>query len=305
VRGPGRIIQTVAIDRDGVGEIVISYRSVRVLIDLDNPPEAALFFWRSYEADVERIIDLVLGPGMTALDVGANCGVLTLTMREAIGPTGRVISVDPSPVACQRVNEQLALNGFDNIEVVNAALGAREGVASYFLGRVGIGALPGVDAELTTQRRFPTEILTTDGLVRQFEVERLGLIKIDTDGSECGVLEGARDTLREQRPIIICECYPDGLRRRGRSPHEQGRLLVEAGYHLLRARFARRSRFLARPAAVQLFEPVEVENLPTEGAENILALHADDPRHRRILRQVTTRRGDAVMASTRPSPRER
>jgi FkbM family methyltransferase len=272
---------------------------LRVLIDLDNPPEAALFFWRRYEPDVEKIIDFALDPGMAALDVGANCGVLTVAMRDATGSTGCVISVDPSPVACQRVNEQVALNRLDNVHIVNAALGAEKGTADYFLGQVGIGALPDVDIELTNQERVLTDVLTTDMLVRHFRLKRLGLIKIDTDGSECSVLEGARHTLRDQRPVIVCEFYPEGLRRRGRSPHDQGQLLVEAGYRLLRPRFEPRSRFVARPPRVQGFDPVNVDSLPQDGAENILALHRDDPRHRRILSQVTAPESVALTTKTR------
>lgn len=299
LRGLGRVIQVVVPDPERLGAIAIPYRSLRVLIDLDNPPEATLFYWRHYEPDVEKIIDLALGPGMVALDVGANCGVLTLTMRDAIGSTGRVISVDPSPVACRRVNEQVAFNGLDNVQVVNAALGAEEGLADYFFGRVGIGALPGVDHELTTQERISTEVITTDMLVCRLRLEHLGLIKIDTDGSECSVLEGARNTLRDDRPVIVCECYPDGLRRRGRSPYDQGQLLVEAGYRLLRPRFERRRRFVARPPRVERFDPVEVDNLPHDGAENILALHLDDPRHRRILERVTAGRSGAPTTNAR------
>ncbi len=248
VRGVGRLIKAGLLDRISTDETVISYRSLRARVRLTNPPELALFLWRTYEPDIQAIIDIALEPGMTALDVGANCGVLTLAMRDVVGPSGRVISVDPSPLACQRVTEQAALNGFDNIEVLQAALGSEEGTSDYFLGRIGIGALP---------------------------------------SSECSVLEGARRTLREHRPVVVCECYPDGLLRRGKSPRDQGQLLTDVGYELFRPRFSPAARFLARPARVQRFEPIEIGDLAANRTENILALHRDDPLHRSILREVT------------------
>jgi FkbM family methyltransferase len=155
---------------------------MEALVRFDNPPEGAVFLWQSYEPDLERVIEAVLAPGEIAVDVGANCGIVTLAMRAAVGPTGRVISVDPSPSACLRVQQQAALNHVDNIEVVCAALGAKQETTQYFRGRVGLGSLPRFDSELTTDARMTTKVTTVDHLVRARDIERVALLKIDTAG---------------------------------------------------------------------------------------------------------------------------
>jgi FkbM family methyltransferase len=279
-----------------VGDTVTPYRSMQALVRFDNPPEAAVFLWQSYEGDLERVIEVVLGPGQTAIDIGANCGIVTLAMRAAVGPTGRVISVDPSPLACRRIQEQAALNQIDNIEVVCAALGAKEKMTEYFRGLVGLGALPNFDSDLTMREELTTRVTTVDELLRSHGVEHVALIKIDTDGSECSVLEGARTTLHRHRPVVACEFFAAGLRRQGRSPHEQARLLHDAGYALLRPCFRRSLWILARPPAFKYFEPIDLREVPQDGAHNILALHRDDPSHLPLLERLATQPGSASNA---------
>jgi FkbM family methyltransferase len=289
LRGAGRPITFLARPaRDGIDDdLVISYRSLNALVNFDNPPEAAIFLWRSYESDLERVIDVVLRPGETAIDIGANCGVVTLAMMAAVGPEGRIVSVDPSPLACARVQDQAALNRSDNVDVICAALGTAEAVTDYFYGQVGLGVLPVFDPYLTTDARLTTNVTTVDALVQAVGIERLAFMKIDTDGFECFVLEGARATIRRDRPVVACEFFPEGLRRHGKAPSDQAELLLEAGYTLLRPRFQRASRFSAAPPRLRRFEPLRLDDLPRQGSENVVALHLDQPEHDLFLRRLT------------------
>ena len=96
LRGPGRILDAAlrhATRRFGDG--VIEVGAGKVLINSTNPPEASLFWWRSYEDDVTAGIEPSLRRGMTAIDVGANCGVVTLLIREAVGSEGLVLKHRP------------------------------------------------------------------------------------------------------------------------------------------------------------------------------------------------------------------
>jgi FkbM family methyltransferase len=261
---------------------------MRLLVRFDNPAETSLFVWRHYEEDVEIAVEHGLAAGMTAIDIGANCGVVTIAMRDAVGPSGRVVSVDPSLAACARVGEQAALNECTNVEVINAALGSEEGSTRYFTATVGPGALPAVDSTFVTEEAVDVAVVTLDRLAADRELE-VDLIKIDTDGSETAVLEGARRTLAEQRPVVVCELFPDGLRRRGSAPAEQARILVDAGYRLLRPRFERQPRILARPPRIEGFEPVRLDDLPQTGnGHNLVALHSEVSRHARLEERLTT-----------------
>jgi len=205
---------------------------IRLLVDPDNPPEASVYLWGTYEPEVVAALERALPPGCTAVDVGANCGVLTVLMRRLTGPDGRVVAVDPSPLACRRVAEQAAANDIRDICVVQAALGTTPRSEAFRAGRVGIGVLPAVDAQFTEGIAADVRVVPLDEVIADLDVPPVGLIKIDTDGSELDVLGGARAVLQRDRPVLVFEVFVEGMRRRGADPALLATLLDALEYDL-------------------------------------------------------------------------
>src|ERR1051325_8309201 len=71
-----------------------------------------------YETWSMRLFRFLLFPGMIALDVGANMGIYTLLAAREVGPGGRVIAVEPDPVALQFLKSNIAANGYSGIVTV-------------------------------------------------------------------------------------------------------------------------------------------------------------------------------------------
>src|SRR5207253_4151635 len=72
-------------------------------------------FWPGvdqYEPDVRAALRHFLKPGSVFLDCGANIGYFSVLAGGLVGPTGRVISVEANPVTLQRLQRNLAVNGF-------------------------------------------------------------------------------------------------------------------------------------------------------------------------------------------------
>lgn len=233
VRGPGRVVVANLNRRTRRGQVsAIGPRGTRLLVDPQNPPEVSVYLWGTYEPEVVDALERVLQPGCTAVDVGANCGVLSVLMRRLTGSKGRVIALDPSPAACRRISEQAAVNDMPDICVIEAALGTAANRKRFSPGRVGIGVLPIVDAQFTVGDTVDVSVLTLDDVIAGLELPPVGLIKIDTDGSELDVLGGARDVLRRDRPALVFEVFGDGLRRRGVEPAGLADLLEAYEYEL-------------------------------------------------------------------------
>ena len=76
----------------------------------------------SYEAEVQELLALTIGPGGAAYDVGANVGFFTLLASRLAGPTGRVYAFEPVPENLRCLRRHLALNDVRNVEVVEAAV---------------------------------------------------------------------------------------------------------------------------------------------------------------------------------------
>jgi FkbM family methyltransferase len=139
------------------------------------------------------------------LDIGANIGLTALMLVE-VASEGRVICVEPSPqnfpLLCENVKRQ------KNCELVKVALGNSEATVQFRQDRT-TGAwdqiisshhIAGADSANASVRQT-----TVDTLVASLHLSRLDFIKIDTEGSEYGILEGMRGTVVKYNPIVFME----------------------------------------------------------------------------------------------------
>ena len=161
--------------------------------------------------------------GDTAIDVGANVGYMTSVMAASAGPTGRVLAFEPNPGLFRLLAQ--TTNGWGagcDVQVRPAAVSNREGTAQLVIprdahndGLARLGTAEG-DAEVCD-----VECVTLDSLLSD---ARVGVLKIDVEGHEAEVLQGARELLRRRqvRDVIFEE--------HGEYPTESARLLTNAGY---------------------------------------------------------------------------
>lgn len=276
VRGPGRFVVANLRRRARRGVVTASGpHGVRLLIDPHNPPELSVYLWGTYEPEVVSALERVVVPGRTAVDVGANCGVLSVLMRRLAGSDGRLLAVDPSPAACRRVSDQARVNNMRDLRVVEAGLGAAPRRAAFRAGTVGIGMLPDADAQFTSGEARDVRVTTLDDLLSEApDLPPVGVVKIDTDGSEIDVLEGARNLLRRDRPVLVFEVFGDGMRRRGREPGVLADLLDEHRYDLFVAETKPAGRWRVAPPVVLGFTPASLRAVAdgTVDDQNVVAI---------------------------------
>ncbi|HEY3789291.1 MAG TPA: FkbM family methyltransferase [Urbifossiella sp.] len=140
-------------------------------------------------------------PGQTVLEVGANIGAHTVWLAETVGPSGKVLAFEPQRIVFQTLCANLALNSITNVHGFQAALGATAGqivVPTLDYSRTenyGALALGGY------QHGEPVPLLTIDGL----KLPACHFIKIDVEGMEREVLQGAVETIAAFTPILYVE----------------------------------------------------------------------------------------------------
>ena len=157
--------------------------------------------------ELAAVAAAVLPPDGVVLDVGANIGLSVLAWAPLV-PQGRIVAVEPSPRTARALARTVALNGLGGQVAVEAvALGATPGEAAFHAAAHSAGAHlmdPGtLDAASLPQVRVPVE--TVDALVARQGLGRLDLIKIDVEGFETEVLDGAAATLARFRPVVLAE----------------------------------------------------------------------------------------------------
>ena len=158
-------------------------------------------------AEMAAVAAAVLPPDGVALDVGANIGLAALALAPLL-PQGRILAVEPSPATAAALRRTLALNALEGRVAVEAvALGAVPGEAEFHAARHSAGAhlLEAGTLGGAGLPRLRVPVDTVDALVARHRLGRLDLIKIDVEGFETEVLDGAAATLARFRPVVFAE----------------------------------------------------------------------------------------------------
>jgi FkbM family methyltransferase len=149
-----------------------------------------------------------LRTGMIVVDVGAHHGLYTLLAAKCVGRRGKVIAFEPSRRERLRLLQHVRVNGCANVTVQACALGDKSGKADLFMAD---GAQdwcnslrPPAVSEQTATTSVSVERL--DDALWRLQVGAVDFIKLDAEGAELSVLQGAGELLRgTSRPVILAE----------------------------------------------------------------------------------------------------
>ncbi len=147
----------------------------------------------------------------SCLDIGANIGNHTAYFS---GRFNRVFAFEPNPIFCSVLRASLALNQIDNVDLFEVGLSDRETELTYYMRDGSLGEskfLNGVDLpdEAEPGRTMSLRVCRGDTILAKNNVTDLALIKIDVEGHELKALMGLRDTIRNNKPIILFESHPE------------------------------------------------------------------------------------------------
>ena len=160
----------------------------------------------TYEREQTRLFERLVRPGDTVLDVGAHVGYYTLLASVLVGDSGRVHAFEPNPRNAEFLRRHLLANRRRNVRVEQLAVSDRAGAARFDFGTgSGTGHLAdGGALEVHTVRL--DDYCAERGLAPS-------AIKIDVEGAETFVLDGARETLRRHRPVIFLSTHGTEVHR--------------------------------------------------------------------------------------------
>ncbi|MFN0112729.1 MAG: FkbM family methyltransferase [Blastocatellia bacterium] len=181
------------------------------------PELISLSIWRYgfFEEDVCRFMLRVLQPGMNFVDIGAHFGFFTRLGSELVGETGRVISLEPTPLTFSQLIRNTA--ACDNVLIQNCAafssetqLTLRDFGMEYSAFNSAFG-MRETESNAPQGREFAARARKADDVIRESGMQNVDLIKIDAESSELHVLEGLTETIRRDHPRIILETGDFGL----------------------------------------------------------------------------------------------
>jgi FkbM family methyltransferase len=153
-----------------------------------------------------RLISPYLKKGGVALDVGANLGFLSGIFSTLTGATGQVHSFEPSPAVYAKLLEVIEVNNYANVTPYNMGCGREEqSMTLYCPPSSGNATLrPAAGMEDSSGEKRTVRIVKLDDFLGP-KLDRLDLLKIDTEGFEDEVLFGATGLLERFKPVIYIE----------------------------------------------------------------------------------------------------
>lgn len=180
---------------------------------------------------LRAIIDAVVKPGATVVDVGANIGAIAVYAAARVGPAGRVLAIEPADDNLAVLRENLRANRLEQIvTVIPGAAGRARESREFFLR----GDLSAVNS------LFPESCYADVTAVSQVQVTPLddlvqlpvALVKIDVEGAELDVLAGMPRVLQQPGLQLVVEWHPRLQQAAGYEPDALPRMLMAEGFTL-------------------------------------------------------------------------
>lgn len=231
-----RVAVTIAFEVSGEAREVKlrlnpNHLSQRMMLDMLTKNEM-------YEPETSSLLTSVLREGDTFVDVGTHVGFFSTLAASLVGSAGRVVSFEPEERNFRQLSEHVSINGFTNVDAICAAVGSEQraaelwvnvdndgGHALWDVGRHGFNA---------KSRRSPksrmVQVTTLDSEFAGEQRDIPKLIKIDVEGSELRVLQGAEGLLRRQVPYVVCEINRFALEQMGATEDELRAYMASLGY---------------------------------------------------------------------------
>jgi FkbM family methyltransferase len=189
-------------------------------------PHAALLLRE--EIAIGAILAAVLRNDSTFVDVGTNRGQI---LREAVrlAPAGRHVAFEPIPALAD-----VLASSFPGVDCRRLAVGARAEVAEFchftsLDGWSGLQRSPEISDERGQPQYIEVQVSTLDAELRE---ARPSVVKVDVEGAELQVFEGAREVLARARPVVVFEHVAAAARLYGSQSSALWDLFAELGYRV-------------------------------------------------------------------------
>lgn len=163
--------------------------------------------WKRLEADPLDPLVSKIEQNQWIIDCGAHFGFYTQLFNNVVNGSGKVLAIEPNPAALSILKRRQFREGWSNVEVSECAVWKEE--TTLQLGRAGPLDVTTRISTSEAPGSLRVRATTIDRLVVTYDISDLYMIMIDVEGAEFAVLKGAQTTLRNLKPIVVCEIGND------------------------------------------------------------------------------------------------
>lgn len=155
--------------------------------------------------------------GGTIIEIGANAGSETVAFADIVGSKGKVYAFEPLPENLAALNNNITLNGFENVIVLPFA--ASDQCGQVFFKRppleyTGIGHIVS-SPEVSQESIIEVQTVTLDSWLTTKQLTEVKVLFVDVEGAEISVLRGSKSLIATFRPFIVLEADNNHQKRFG------------------------------------------------------------------------------------------
>ena len=165
------------------------------------------FILGKYEPEKTRAVSERVKKNYVIYDIGAHVGYFTVLMSKLSGSKGKVFAFEPRPINLLFLKKHLRINNCGNVVLTESCVGATQGDCQFNT-RTGTGT-----GHVSIDGNLKTTMIVLDELYESNDISAPDFIKIDVEGGEFEVLNGAKYIIEKHRPTILLATHSEGLHR--------------------------------------------------------------------------------------------
>jgi FkbM family methyltransferase len=173
-----------------------------IWVDLGDFIGRSIYYFGDFDPKITWICQRVLRPGDTMLDVGANFGLVSLYCAKLVGRSGTIHAFEPQPQLAQLFQQSIEKNQYSQIALHEIALSNTDGTMTLSIPSDNSGAAS-LTFSFTDERAIQVPVRNASDYLGNLNLAQVRLLKLDVEGHEKEVLQGAYQFLKEQPVDVI------------------------------------------------------------------------------------------------------
>jgi FkbM family methyltransferase len=165
-----------------------------------------LALYKVHEPLATKLLMETLKPGMNAVDIGGNIGYYAMLEARLVGPSGKVIAIEPMPENSAQLSKNVEANGYQNIHIHKVAIGNKDGSALMYI--AGKSNWHSMRPNSSSKGEIKVPVCTLDSLLVPYNLPSVDLVRMDLEGYEVTAIEGMKRTLVKYGPRLLVELHP-------------------------------------------------------------------------------------------------
>ncbi len=220
-------------------ELEVERRGVRWHLKPGCLVQRSLYLFGVYEINETNWVLDQVEDNWNVLDIGSNFGYYSMLIASR-APKATIYAFEPHSVSYAALDRHRQMNHYDQVKPQRIALSDSEGSLRLVVPpsvNGGIGHLETGGGDVAAGHQIEdVQTMPLDSFASRNAIDRVDFIKIDVEGAELMVLDGARETIARCRPKMLIEINPSALQRFGRSAEELLERIRSLGYRAYRIR---------------------------------------------------------------------